>query len=93
MHIKDIQQDKMVQANPDDRGTVADGPDEVIEDANVFKSKETDILTDDTALDFSVKNPQDFHGHVVYEVKGKDLQGEWECKRRYNEFFILYQCL
>ena len=63
----------MVEAAPADRQTVADAPGEVIEDENVFKSKETDIFTDEYAYAFSVKNPQDFHGHVVYEVKGKDL--------------------
>lgn len=79
----------MVEANaPKD-----DAKEEVIEDADVFKAKENDIFTDDFAYEFSVKNPQDFHGHVVYEVKGKDLQGEWECKRRYNEFFVLFECL
>ena len=26
-------------------------------------------------------------------VRGRDLQGEWECKRRYNEFFTLYDTL
>lgn len=26
-------------------------------------------------------------------MKGHDLQGEWECKRRYNEFFLLQDVL
>ena len=26
-------------------------------------------------------------------VRGRDLQGEWECKRRYNEFYTLYDTL
>jgi hypothetical protein len=28
-------------------------------------------------------------GSIFYEVKGKDRQGNWEGKRRYNEFFVL----
>ena len=84
----------MVEANPNPRDStvLADGQD-VIEDESVYKSKENDIFTEDFAYDFSVKNPQDNHGHVVYEVKGKDAQGEWECKRRYNEFFTLYETM
>ena len=40
-----------------------------------------------------MRDPQDFNGHIVYNVRGKDQQGEWECKRRYNEFFLLQECL
>ena len=80
----------MVEANAPTKDAEKD---DIIEDADVFKAKENDIFTDEFAYEFSVKNPQDFHGHVVYEVKGKDLQGEWECKRRYNEFFVLFECL
>ena len=83
----------MVEATPDNRATLTDPQGDIIEDENVYKAKDSDIFTEDFAYDFSVKNPQDFHGHVVYEVKGKDLQGEFECKRRYNEFFVLFECL
>ena len=44
-------------------------------------------------MSFSVRDPQDFHGHIVYDVKGYDLQGAFECKRRYNEFYILQEAL
>ena len=37
--------------------------------------------------------PTDFHGHIVYTVIGRDLQGSWEVKRRYNEFFYLQEAL
>ncbi len=30
------------------------------------------ILTDVKALSFSVRDPQDAHGHIVYVVKGTD---------------------
>ena len=82
----------MVEANPVAQSKDG-GQEEVIEDAEIFQAKKDDIFTDDSAQDFTVLNPQDFHGHVVYEVKGKDLQGEWECKRRYNEFYVLFECL
>lgn len=26
-------------------------------------------------------------------MKGRDLQGEWECKRRFNEFYLLQEAL
>lgn len=35
-------------------------------------SDKADILTDVKALSFSVRDPQDAHGHIVYVVKGKD---------------------
>lgn len=40
-----------------------------------------------------MRDPQDFHGHIVYVVRGADQQGQWECKRRYNEFYLLQECL
>lgn len=42
---------------------------------------------------FEVKNPQDAGGYIVYEVRGVDSQGIWEGKRRYNEFYVLRECL
>lgn len=47
----------------------------------------------DIEYDFSVANPQDVGGSIHYEVKGRDKQGVWEGKRRYNEFFILQETL
>jgi hypothetical protein len=66
-----------------------------IEDPNVYaaQDKKNDLFTDETVVNFSVRDPQDFGGHIVYVVKGVDLQGEWECKRRYNEFYILHDAL
>jgi hypothetical protein len=29
----------------------------------------------------------------VYHVKGADKGGVWEGVRRYNEFFVLYNCM
>ena len=40
-----------------------------------------------------MRDPQDHGGHIVYVVKGKDAQGEFEVKRRFNEFFLLSECL
>ena len=51
------------------------------------------LLMNDIEYDFSVKTPTDAGGHIVYEVKGKDSQGNWEGKRRYSEFDALYTCL
>lgn len=81
----------MVEANPTD--VIDDTKADMIDDESVYKEKDNDVFTEDFAYDFSVKNPQNTSGHVVYEVKGKDNQGEWECKRRYNEFYILWETL
>lgn len=65
-----------------------------VQEPNVYEGEGNTMLNgDDVAFEYTVKNPVDFHGHVVYEVKGKDTLGDWECKRRYNEFFLLYECL
>ena len=48
---------------------------------------------DELATEFTVRNPQDQGGHIVYEVKGRDNQGVFECQRRYNEFFVLHELL
>lgn len=65
---------------------------EALMPTNVF-DKETDVLMNDLEYDFSVSNPQDMGGSIFYEVKGKDRQGPWEGKRRYNEFFVLQETL
>jgi hypothetical protein len=54
---------------------------------------ETDVLMNDDEYNFSVANPQDMAGSIHYEVKGRDRQGPWEGKRRYNEFFLLQETL
>ena len=66
-----------------------------IEEPNVYsqEGQESDLFTEAKALEFSVRDPQDFHGHIVYVVKGRDNEGPWECKRRFNEFYILYDTL
>lgn len=38
---------------------------------------------------YSVKNPHDASGHIVYEVRGHDNEGDWEGLRRFNEFYVL----
>ena len=47
----------------------------------------------DSEANYSVKNPHDNGGHIAYDVRGKDRQGAWEAKRRYNEFFLLHDIL
>jgi len=48
---------------------------------------------DNHAMQYSVKNPHDSGGHIVYEVHGMDDQGEWEGLRRFSEFFSLFECI
>ena len=58
----------------DDMGNEARGT-MMIKDASVFAAKndEADIFTDQKAIEFSVRDPSDFNGHIVYTVKGTDL--------------------
>jgi sorting nexin-1/2 len=65
---------------------------EVISDPTVF-DRENEVSMNDAEFNYSVKNPQDNGGHIAYEVRGKDRQGSWECKRRFNEFFLLHEIL
>ena len=85
----------MVEANASTNDYNDVGESVAIEDPNVFAASDQkdDLFTEESAFFFSVRDPQDFHGHIVYNVKGRDLQGEWECKRRYNEFFLLQEAL
>ena len=92
----------MVEAAPQDShnepdlGQTADGGNVV--EPNVYEAEgeqgdRADLFADQRSLDFSVRDPQDHGGHIVYVVKGKDSQGEFEVKRRYNEFYLLQDCL
>lgn len=68
---------------------------QAISDPNIYNAgqQNNDVFSEENTFDYSVRDPQDFHGHIVYVVKGKDLQGAWECKRRYNEFYLLQEAL
>ena len=52
--------------------------------------KANDMFTDEYTIKFTVRNPQDSHGHIVYEVTGEDTNGSFDVKRRYNDFFELH---
>ncbi len=47
----------------------------------------------DVEFNFSVSNPEDNGSSIVYQTKGVDKQGAWEGKRRYSDFFNLYEAL
>ncbi len=66
--------------------------DEEMNDPSVF-AKDSEVSMNDFEFEFSVKNPSDNGGHITYDTRGKDRQGVWECKRRYNEFFLLHEIL
>ena len=68
----------------------------LIEDPEVYSAQENnrdDMFSDSNTVQFTVRDPHDSNGHIVYVVKGVDLQGEWECQRRFNEFFVLHETL
>lgn len=54
---------------------------------------EEDLLTNEYEANFTVSNPQDNGGHIVYQTTGMDSQGQWEGKRRFSEFHQLHECL
>ena len=64
---------------------------DMVDDPAIYNASEnsSNLYVDALAAEFSVRNPQDFNGHIVYEVTGRDDQGVFECKRRYNEFYVL----
>ena len=67
----------------------------MVTDAKLYESegKAGDILTDEAGLQFSVTNPHDHSGHIVYDVKGVDKKGPFDCQRRYNDFASLHDAL
>ena len=69
--------------------------DQAQEEPDVYSqaTKADDLFFDAKAIQFQAKDPHDFHGHIVYDCTGVDLQGGWECKRRYNEFHALHEAL
>ena len=56
-------------------------------------NKASDMFTDDYTIKFTVRNPHDYHGHIVYEVEGEDEKGTFNVNRRYNDFFALHEQL
>lgn len=61
-------------------------------DPTVYE-KESEVAMNDYEQEFSVRNPQDNGGHITYDVRGKDRQGVWEIKRRYSDFYALWEVL
>jgi|LauGreDrversion4_2_1035121.scaffolds.fasta_scaffold397382_3 hypothetical protein len=66
--------------------------DEQMNDPTVYE-QENQNLANDYEFEFSVKNPQDNGGHITYDVRGRDRTGQFECKRRYNDFFTLWEVM
>ena len=61
-------------------------------DPTVYE-KENEVIVNDYEMMFSVKNPQDNGGHITYDTRGKDRQGDFDCKRRYSDFYLLWEVL
>jgi hypothetical protein len=66
--------------------------DDQMNDPTVYE-KDSETLMNDYEMEFSVRNPQDNGGHITYDTRGKDRQGVWEAKRRYSDFFLLWEYL
>lgn len=78
----------------EEQKTPRDG--EGLEEVDIYAENskpQQDIFTDDIEFEFSCRNPQDLNGHIVYEVRGRDDQGLFDCKRRFNEFYVLHEQL
>ena len=65
---------------------------EIDESGEIYEDNEaTDPFADEVSIKFTVRNPQDYHGHIVYEVSGVDKEGDFMVKRRYNDFYIFHE--
>ena len=65
-----------------------------IEARNDSEEEETCyLLTDERSAMFTVRNPEDVNGRITYEVKGVDVDGEFQARRRYNDFHHLHKRL
>ena len=51
------------------------------------------LFDNEQILTYTVTNPHDERGHIVYEVRGVDSQGEFSGNRRYNDFHALHDQL
>ena len=76
------------QTNPD---AVPEG-DGAISDPQIF-NQQHELMGDEIENEFTVRDPINSGGHIVYKVTGKDKEGTFEIERRYNEFFILHETL
>ena len=64
------------------------------ETGEVYDDNEaTNFFGSEFSSRFTVRNPQDSHGHIVYEVSGVDKEGDFMVKRRYNDFHSLHDHL
>ena len=62
-------------------------------DAMAFEEGNNEIVDDENESEFTVTNPQNNNGHIVYECRGVDDKGTWTGMRRFNEFYILREKL
>ena len=68
--------------------------DEGEEISEVYKDNAAnEIFTTEHSRKFTVSNPHDHHGHIVYDVVGIDDKGRFEVPRRYNDFHCLHEQL
>ena len=65
------------------------------QDLEIYQNEQqgTDIFTTELEFEFTVRNPHDHGGHIVYDVSGRDDKGLFSCTRRFNEFFALHEAL
>jgi hypothetical protein len=64
---------------------------DVITDAKIYDPQQENL--DSLSLEFTVRNPVNNSGTVLYTVTGRDKEGLFEGQRRYNEFFLLHTAL
>ena len=69
----------------------ADADDKILNDAKIFDVASGDL--DSVTAQFSVRDPINSSGKVIYKISGVDREGAFEGTRRYNEFFLLHECL
>lgn len=69
-----------------------DADDKILSDAKIF-DPQNESLADESLAEFTVRDPVNTSGTVLYKITGRDKEGLFEGQRRYNEFFLLHETL
>ena len=81
----------MVEAGNDPEVKDMDADDKILNDAKIFDPQSSEL--DEVTAQFSVRDPVNSGGKVVYKISGVDSEGSFSGERRYNEFFLLHESL
>ena len=81
----------MVELNNKADEMVEDAEDKIITDAKIYDPQALEL--DEVSAAFTVRDPVNTSGTILYKITGKDKEGIFEGQRRYNEFYLLHEAL